>query len=578
MKKQRVIVAVDFGTHGTGFAWTTIDDLHKDPKRRQIWVRTRWKDHPSPYPKNLSALLLDENDEIIAWGYEARRRWAMLSAQGKPEGCRYVSSFKMSLAPDPERSTGEISGGTLKPEESRTLATLILKSISSLAVEEVQKSGFSADEIRWCLTVPAIWDDYQKQLMKEAAVAAGLPDDPRRMQLVLEPEAAAYHARVSTVRTVHASGGRASLLSRGSRFLVADCGGGTVDLTAYRTDNTNKLVEIGREYGGKYGSEYVNQAFLESILTRRFGSYSAIDKINSAAPASLLELMDSWEKAKAVFDGQGDDDIYLQLPAAIDRLLDEESRNSLREQQAGVIDFIVVKAAEAREVFEVVVPKILSLVDKQLAEMKSQRRNAPGRELVILVGGFGNSPYLQKRLESHLAGRADILVPPEPEVAVLRGAVHYLYDPQTKSRRTKYTYGCNSALPFNPGRDPEGSKFISYDGRELCEARFKRFVHAGQSVRADEVVEHSFLPLQPNQESVRFDLFVTNAVYPRYVTDDGCRKVGEMTIDLSEVMSLPLDERSVNLQMLFGEVQIRVTATVAKTGQSTTVDLDFMPA
>ncbi|MGE7439332.1 Hsp70 family protein [Kitasatospora sp. NPDC001175] len=576
MKKQRVIAAIDFGTHGTGFAWTTINERHENPKRRHISVRTRWKDHPSPYPKNLSALLLNSQGQVVAWGYEARRRWARISARGD-EGYQYINGFKMSLASEDNQATEEIPGGKYAPERSRELVTAILSNIYQIAIEEISKSGFVPEEIRWCLTVPAIWNDYQKQLMREAAISAGLPEDTKRLQLVIEPEAAAYDARVSGVRTVHASGRRPSLMSRGSRFLVADCGGGTVDITAYRTDSMNRLEEIGREYGGKYGSEYVNQAFLEKVLSVRFGSYDVIDRILSEAPASLLDLLDSWEKEKVSITDLQDDDIYLPLPAAVYKLLGEEARRSLSECQGGITDFIVVKSSEAKEVFDVVIPGILALVDRQLEEMRRQRRNGSGRELVILVGGFGNSPYLQERLQNHLADRADVLVPPQPEVAVLRGAVHYLYDPQTKSRRTKFTYGCGTSADFVTGVDPEDYKITLPGGREKCRDRFSRFVFSGQSVRVDELVTHQYSPLYADQATVTFKLYTSVAASPRYVTDAGCLKVGEVEVDLSEVMDLPLDRRSIVLAMSFGDVQIEVTATVKETGKMVKSHVDFSP-
>ena len=371
MKKQRVIAAIDFGTHGTGFAWTTIDERHKDPKRRQVWFRTRWPNHPTPYPKNLSALLLTRDGELVSWGYEARRKWAAICARGESDRYDFHLGFKMSLSTDEKPENEEISGGRLGYEKSKKLAAIFLEKMRSTAMEEISKSGYSSDEVRWCLTIPAIWDDYQKQLMWEAAVDAGLPDDEKRLQLVIEPEAAAYHARTSGVRTINASGRRASLMSKGSRFLVADCGGGTVDITAYKTDAQNRLEEIGRECGGKFGSEYVNQAFLERVLARRLGSYDLIDRIGTESPASIIDLLDSWEKAKVSITKLEDGDIYLPIPAALDRLLGEIARESLSKSQKGIVDFLVITADEARDVFETVIPGILSLVDKQLDEMRA---------------------------------------------------------------------------------------------------------------------------------------------------------------------------------------------------------------
>ncbi|MFI8346547.1 Hsp70 family protein [Streptomyces sp. NPDC085596] len=577
MKKQRIIAAIDFGTHGTGFAWTTIDERHKDPKRRQVWFRTRWPNHPTPYPKNLSALLLSRDGELVAWGYEARRRWAALSARGESGDYDFHLGFKMSLSTDEKPESEEISGGRLGYEKSKKLVTIFLQKMHSTAMEEISKSGYSSDEVRWCLTVPAIWDEYQKQLMREAAVAAGFPDDEKRLQLVIEPEAAAYHARVSGVRTINTSGRRPSLMSRGSRFLVADCGGGTVDITAYKTDARNRLEEIGRECGGKFGSEYVNQAFLERILAKRLGSYDVVDQIGTHSPASVIDLLDSWEKAKVSITKLDDDAIYLPIPAALDRLLDGTARESLSKSQDGIVDFLVVTAEEARDIFETVVPGILSLVDKQLDEMRVQRRNAPGKELVILVGGFGNSPYLQERLQEHLEGRADVLVPPDPEVAVLLGAVHYTYDPQTKSRRTKYTYGCKTAGAFRDGIDPADYLITLPNGERRCNNLFSRYVQVGQSVPVDELVTHTFYPLYEDQKQVAFDIYSSTSKNPTYVTDTGCNLIGKLTVDLSDAMDLPRSERAVRLSFVFGEVQIKVMAVVAKTGKLVTAHLDFTP-
>ena len=57
--------------------------------------------------------------------------------------------------------------------------------------------GFTEDDVRWCVTVPAIWDDADKQFMRRAAGDAGFPDGSERLLLVQEPEAAAVECVVS---------------------------------------------------------------------------------------------------------------------------------------------------------------------------------------------------------------------------------------------------------------------------------------------------------------------------------------------------------------------------------------------
>lgn len=40
----------------------------------------------------------------------------------------------------------------------------------------------------------------------------------------------------------------------GSRYMVVDCGGGTVDITVHQVDKGEKLIELYRASGGPHGS------------------------------------------------------------------------------------------------------------------------------------------------------------------------------------------------------------------------------------------------------------------------------------------------------------------------------------
>jgi molecular chaperone DnaK (HSP70) len=40
----------------------------------------------------------------------------------------------------------------------------------------------------------------------------------------------------------------------GTRYIVVDCGGGTVDITVHELDSSGKLAELHKATGGPYGS------------------------------------------------------------------------------------------------------------------------------------------------------------------------------------------------------------------------------------------------------------------------------------------------------------------------------------
>jgi len=81
------------------------------------------------------------------------------------------------------------------------------------------------------LTVPASFDASARELSREAALAAGLPEN---LILLEEPQAAVYSWLAATGQRWRAS------LAAGDVLLVCDVGGGTTDLT---------LVEVGEEKG-----------------------------------------------------------------------------------------------------------------------------------------------------------------------------------------------------------------------------------------------------------------------------------------------------------------------------------------
>jgi hypothetical protein len=83
--------------------------------------------------------------------------------------------------------------------------------------------------------------------------------------------------------------------------------------------------------------------------------------------------------------------------------LDDPSKVGLTEQ-------------DLKSIFDPVVDKILELIDAQLAQV-------PDIKAMFVVGGFAGSPYLMKRIQAHFP---DIVYPPNPNTAIVQGAVSLL--------------------------------------------------------------------------------------------------------------------------------------------------------
>ncbi|XQE80444.1 Hsp70 family protein [Streptomyces microflavus] len=587
-------MAIDIGTHGIGFGFAAVSPDNDDPLTRKIHISDQWDSQPVPMAKNLSALLLGADDQVIAWGYEARRLWLTQGSELHKAGARYHQGFKMDLGAKPraehvpapklaEEDEGH-AGAQLNPyvglsrSDRRTadLLTLLLRQVVDKALQQVTASGYDEDDIRWTVTVPACWTDYQKSIIRDILKNAGLPGEDGRVLLSLEPEAAAHYARLTGAapRGEKASAG-GPLMKPGARFMVVDCGGGTVDITAYQNDADGKMTEIGRSLGDRLGSDFLNRKLEDDYLKECLGSADALAAIREDCPDALLNLVDQWERAKVAVKLDQEDNISLLIPSAIDRLMGDTVRKRLARRQSKVDDAIVLTPVQLHALFDTVVPGTLDLIEAQLREMDAFRGENTSPDLILLVGGFSSSPYLQQAVKERFGDRATVLVPPNPDIAVLYGAVHFCYDPQTRARRSRFTYGTEVNEEFEEGVDPEAKRYVTPEGEITCNDRFSIFVRTGESVSTEAEVVHSYIPLTKEATELDFHIYATSDADPRYVSDPGCDMLAVVTVDLTPVMRFERKERGVRLYMKFGETEIKVRAELNQGGQSAATQVRF---
>ncbi|MEU5840168.1 Hsp70 family protein [Streptomyces diacarni] len=623
MPDPLVVVGIDLGTYATGFGWLPLDHEHHDSadERSRPFFFTQWPGQPVPAVKNLSALLLGKDDKILAWGYEARRR-ALNHVSEFSGQQRYCAAFKMDLmGPRAPGNTGRAQNAEgdeeekaasqahdvateeamalavslqkeQRPEQSPSARTLpaafeprseaevltteLLARVRKTALEQITASGYLEEDLRWCVTVPAIYTDEHKQRVRDCAVEAGLPSHDGRLILALEPEAAAHYARLSGARPPGEEDQAArDLAAPGVQLLVLDCGGGTVDMAAYENDENGHMVEIGVVNGAQHGSNELNRRFEDRLLADRFGKPELLARLREEVPEAVLDLSEAWERGKLSFGPDTEDPLALPIPSAIDRKLGAQVRKRLARQQRGVTDCILVSPEEMRDLFDTVVPDILDLVDEQLTEMRRKGRPGAQEPVVLMVGGFSNSPYLQHALKTHLGDRACVLVPPDPSAAVLYGAVHFAHKPQTRARRARFTYGTEITPRFDPDLDPEELRFLTSKGEAHCENRFARLVTIGELVDKEEGTRGAFIPIEGTQKALDFRLFTSRAEHPRYVTDPGCEEIGVVTVSLEKVMDQDLKKRGVILHLQFGETEIKARAVVRESGEEAVTTVRF---
>ncbi|MEU8242975.1 trypsin-like peptidase domain-containing protein [Actinoplanes missouriensis] len=582
-KSAKAVVAIDFGTHGSGFAYALISPQDDDPAKRTVYSRQNWPKSPGGV-KDLSAVVVDDNLKPFAWGYEAYALW-QLNSPYKREGLHlggYAYGFKMALSTRAANRVVARSEGHIDLDSEpmvRRLITSMLRYMREHAATALQRdTGVSEQDVRWCITVPAIWSNSQKTIMRKAAQDAGL-GPAEQVLIAIEPETAALYVLLDARRR---NADTALRDGTEQRIMIVDCGGGTIDISAFKGTMDGgqlRLAEIGAgSTGAALGSQYINHAFRHELLPERLGD-DTIRELEEAPDALLSKLEIQWEKRKqhvGVASSGGpprvSGGIYLDLTEQWE-VLPGAVRRRLIEAADGQPFTLYLRAEEVQKLFDGVLDPLVRVVRRAFDELREHLKGEP--VTVVLVGGFSHNDYLHARIAEELAGEADVIRPTEPREAVLHGAVHFCYDPKLiTQRRARLTYGFQMALPFR-----SGSKDLQHDivrGPEqqmLVRDRFKITVRRSQSIEVDQRFSKVLTPYSSETRELRVTFFACRRNDPEYVTDDDVVKLDDVVIDISSSVGRPPADRKVELEMIFGDTVITASVTALDTGIRQNIDI-----
>jgi len=577
--QPKVVVAIDFGTNGSGFAWTLISPENDDPRNRQILHKGNWPKAPDRAVKDLSAVVVDEHNKPVAWGYEAHEMWWTNSPYRRREDHLhgYAYAFKMALSTRPTNRDVTRTDGIVDLRRDNLVRRFIVSTLERMrkyALADVTRTtGLTPSDIKWCLTVPAIWSDAQKQVMRDAAEEAGLGSG-KQLTIAIEPEAAAVYCVLDAGKM---NADRSWRTGDDQRFMIVDCGGGTIDISAFTftvDSGRLRLAEIGGgSLGAALGSQYINQAFRQKLLRERLAP-DVFDWLERDHGDLLNVVENRWEQAKQyVGVATGEDgrpvvsgDTTIDIPPDLWKLLPKPVRKRLTEEADDDLRTLLISYQQVQALFDAVVDPIVGLVRRAFDELSQQVEGKP--VTVLMVGGFSVSDYLHARIRHALKGRATVARPTEPREAVLHGAVHFCYDPGLiTERRARLTYGFQMALRFEEGTEDNRHDLMwGPDGQKLIRDRFLVAVHRSAPVQRDYVWKKELTPSSAQTPKLQVTFVATLDPNPRYVTEAGVVELGQITIDISHSVGRPPASRKVALEMEFGDTIITATATDLDTG------------
>ncbi|CAC5396426.1 unnamed protein product [Mytilus coruscus] len=187
---------------------------------------------------------------------------------------------------------------TGKPMAALDVFTLSIKALVKhlMALLEKQGTGVKMKEIRWVLTVPAIWTDSAKQFMRKGAVQAGIPEN--KLYIALEPEAASIFCQYLPIE--HLNGADFKMTEPGTKYMVVDLGGGTADITVHEKVSNEHLKELSSATGNNCGGTSVDERFLQMFVDI-FGR-PLMNALKEEDPSAYLDLFLEFETVKRTID------------------------------------------------------------------------------------------------------------------------------------------------------------------------------------------------------------------------------------------------------------------------------------
>ncbi|KAG2128061.1 hypothetical protein BD769DRAFT_1356651 [Suillus cothurnatus] len=433
---RALIIALDVGTTFSGVSYALLEP-GEVPKIHGV-TRFPGQEHVAGNSKIPSVMYYDRHGRVMAAGAEADN--ASIISQAEDEEWIKTELFKLRLRPKSMKL--KMNGMRLSPlprhkssvDVFGDFLAYLFRCTKSFIID-THANGQTLwhhveTSIEFVLSHPNGWEGAQQTKMRRAAVYGGLiPDTDEgraRIRFVTEGEAS-LHACVQ-------SGLAADNPSRHG-FLVADAGGGTLDISSYAVRGTNPLVieEVAPPDCIFAGSVFVSRRareFLEEKLKgSKYGTSDSIDHITKRFDETTKRLFRDKKDLQFVPFGSP---------------LDKDFSVGIRGGQ------LKLEGTEVAEFFEPSVEAAITSIKAQVDASQGMIKS------VWLVGGFAASPWLFAQLQERLAPLKITVSRPDSQTskAVADGALGFYCDHHVSARMSKFMYGVEYLREYDPN-DPE---------------------------------------------------------------------------------------------------------------------------
>ncbi|KAF8638101.1 hypothetical protein AX17_002441 [Amanita inopinata Kibby_2008] len=455
--QRRIVIAFDVGTTFSGVSYTILEP--GQPPQIQGVTQFPGQQKIGGDSKIPSIVCYDRDGNVVAVGSETdldtnpeleeidglvRAEWFKLHL--RPPHLASEQGFDIrKLPPLPRNKTAIDVFGDLLSYLYRSTKQYIRERQGNDLWTSVEKN------VDFVLSHPNGWEGKQQSEMRRAAAVAGLVSSEsealQRISFVTEGEASLHFCLSKSPAALdnHAGNG----------VLVVDCGGGTVDISAYTRFSGKQFKEIAAPECLLQGSVFVTRrahGFLTEKLRRsKFGGAEEIETMTKFFDKTTKPSFKGSSKPYFIRFGRGNDN-------------DPEV-----DIRSGSIKLVGTQVAAF---FEPAIQSIIKVIEDQI------RVSSIPIKAIFLVGGFATSDYLYSKLDEHFKARGVDILRPDAYLnkAVAEGAVSFHIDHFVSTRVSKFTYGTEVSIIYNSNYQEHSarkpSSYIALNGQREIPGAF----------------------------------------------------------------------------------------------------------
>lgn len=574
---SKAVVGIDFGTSGTGYAFS-----YNNPNDI---IMGQFSEQGIDAKVPTEIILDSRVDKILAFGHLCQK---YIEDNQLKNGELYFKNIKMNLY----NNIFKIK--PLNNSKAYELVDIIAKILEYIKEEAYsQISGghpeIKLNQIKWVVTVPAIWDYSQKGIMIQASEKAGLFNEytERLNFLALEPESASlFCSQDETIKLDFASNGKT--------YIICDLGGGTGDIATHKKDENGEVIEKYPAIGGNYGSEEIDKQMYHEVIRKIFGFEHFQDlkekNKNIKEPwdedilliewTKLLKEIQVKKKIEVKKEDQTKEPFFLlncmlfkdfsegnDLQALVDKYNQSCRKNwkvEIHQKSRWWLKFPYQIFYDLINDHALKILDLLITINDEVEDIES----------IIYVGGYSSNKYLFSSIKKNFRD-VEHLVPARPEIAVIKGAVLFGLNPKIiKSRKAPYTIGFNCDHIWNESIHGKiGIKYYDkYCNSFKCKNTFDKFIEIGEDIKIGHKIIRHFYTM--NSRFIYLKFFKTKKKKPILWTENEIDLLGEDKLDLER--DYPPGQRNFTIILEFGGTFVEAKCIHKISNKSISLKLYFI--